>query len=76
MDSFKNNEDEFFGGQSTAPVFAQAAQDINGAVYKGEKYFPVYQEVLNALKDVQAKGADPEKEWAAAVKRAKDLMNR
>lgn len=76
MDAFKNNEDEFFGGQSTAPVFAKAAQDINGAVYKGEKYFPLYQEVLNALKNVQSKGADPEKEWTSAVKRAKDLLNR
>ncbi|WP_313800029.1 extracellular solute-binding protein [Cytobacillus sp.] len=76
MDEFKNNEDEFFGGQATAPVFAKAAQDINGAIYKGEKYFPVYQEVLNALKNVQSKGADPEKEWNEAVKRAKDLLNR
>ena len=76
MDEFKTNEDEFFGGQATAPVFAKAAQDINGAIYKGEKYFPVYQEVLNALKNVQSKGADPEKEWTAAIKRAKDLLNR
>ncbi|WP_102273419.1 ABC transporter substrate-binding protein [Cytobacillus massiliigabonensis] len=76
MDEFKNNEDEFFGGQATAPVFAKAAQDINGAIYKGEKYFPVYQEVLNALKNVQSKGADPEKEWTEAIKRAKDLLNR
>lgn len=76
MDDFKNNEDEFFGGQATAPVFAKAAQDINGAIYKGEKYFPVYQEVLNALKNVQSKGVDPEKEWAEAIKRAKDLLNR
>ncbi|KQL22095.1 sugar transporter [Cytobacillus solani] len=76
MGEFKNNEDEFFGGQATAPVFAKAAQDINGAIYKGEKYFPVYQEVLNALKNVQSKGADPEKEWTEAIKRAKDLLNR
>lgn len=76
MDEFKNNEDEFFGGQATAPVFAKAAQDINGAIYKGEKYFPVYQEVLNALKNVQSKGADPEKEWTEAIKRAKDLLKR
>ncbi|HEY2419854.1 MAG TPA: extracellular solute-binding protein [Neobacillus sp.] len=76
MDAFKNNKDEFFGGQATAPVFAKAAQDINGAIYKGEKYFPIYSEVLNALKNVQNKGADPEKEWTAAVKRAKDLLKR
>lgn len=76
MDEFKSNKDEFFGGQATAPVFAQAAQDINGAVYKGEKYFPIYSEVGNALKNVQKKGADPEKEWQAAIKRSKDLLGR
>ena len=70
------NEDEFFGGQATAPVFTEAAQDITGIGYKGEKYFPVHNEILNALKNVQNKGADPEKEWDAAVKRAEDLMKR
>ena len=67
MDEFKSNEDEFFGGQVSSTVFAEAAQDIDGAVYKGVKYFPVHQEVLNALRNVQ-EGADPEKEWKAAVK--------
>ncbi|OCA83403.1 ABC transporter substrate-binding protein [Bacillus sp. FJAT-27986] len=76
MDAFKTNEDAFFGGQATAPVFAKAAQDISGAVYKGEKYFPIYSEVLNGLKNVQNKGTDPEKEWKAAVKRSKGLLNR
>ncbi|WP_075983459.1 ABC transporter substrate-binding protein [Bacillus massilinigeriensis] len=76
MDAFKANEDKFFGGQVTASVFAQAAQDINGSVYKGEKYFPIHNEILNALKNVQNKKADPEKEWKAAVKRAKDLLSR
>lgn len=75
MEEFKANEDEFFGGQVTSTVFAKAAQDIDGAVYKGEKYFPVHQEVLNALKNVQ-EGADPEKEWKAAIKRASDLVKR
>lgn len=75
MDEFKANEDEFFGGQVTSSVFAEAAQDIQGAVYKGEKYFPVHQEVINGLKNVQD-GADPEKEWKEAVKRAKDLVAR
>ncbi|WP_205536657.1 ABC transporter substrate-binding protein [Bacillus sp. Y1] len=75
MEEFKANEDEFFGGQVTSSVFAEAAQDIQGAVYKGEKYFPVHQEVINGLKNVQD-GADPEKEWKEAVKRAKDLVAR
>ena len=76
MEEFKTNKDEFFGGQSTAPVFAEAAQDINGAVYKGEKYFPIYSEVTNALENVQTKGTDPEKEWKEAVKRSKGLLDR
>lgn len=75
MDEFKANEDEFFGGQVTSSVFAEAAQDIDTAVYKGVKYFPVNNEILNALKNVQ-NGADPEKEWDAAVKRAQDLVDR
>lgn len=76
MDEFKNSGDEFFGGQATAPVFAEAAQNINSIAYKGEKYFPIYNEVLNALKNVQNNGTDPEKEWKDAVKRAEDLLKR
>ena len=76
MDAFKTNKDEFFGGQATAPVFAKAAQDISGTVYKGEKYFSIYSEVLNALRNVQSKGADPEKEWKAAIKRSEGLLSR
>lgn len=76
MDEFKSNADEFFGGQASAPVFAEAAQDISGIPYKGEKYFPIHNEILNALKNVQNEGADPEKEWEAAVKRAQDLLSR
>lgn len=75
QDEFKNNEDEFFGGQVTSVVFAEAAQDINGAVYKGEKYVVVHNEFLNALTNVQ-EGADPEEEWSAAVDRAKALVSR
>ncbi|OES46643.1 ABC transporter substrate-binding protein [Domibacillus iocasae] len=75
MEEFSSNQDEFFGGQVSSEVFAEAAQDIDGAVYKGEKYFAVHQEVSNALKNVQD-GGDPEKEWKAAVKRAKDLISR
>ncbi|MCH1624314.1 ABC transporter substrate-binding protein [Fredinandcohnia quinoae] len=75
MDEFKTNEDEFFGGQITSTVFAEAAQDIKGSIFKGEKYFPVYSEVLNALRNVQ-NGSDPEKEWDDAVKRAQDLVKR
>ncbi|MCM3112650.1 ABC transporter substrate-binding protein [Lederbergia lenta] len=75
MDEFTTYADEFFGGQVSSTVFAKAAKDISGTVYKGEKYFPVHQEVLNALHNVRD-GGDPGKEWKAAVKRAKDLISR
>lgn len=75
MPEFTSAEDEFFGGQVTSAVFAEAAQDIEGAVFKGEKYFPVHQQILDGLKNVQS-GGDPEEEWAAAVKRAQDLISR
>ncbi|KMK74343.1 ABC transporter substrate-binding protein [Alkalihalobacillus pseudalcaliphilus] len=75
MDEFTASEDAFFGGQVTSEVFAKAAQDIEGAVYKGEKYFPVHQNIIDALDNVQ-NGGDPEEEWAAAVKRAQDVISR
>ncbi|MFC4321270.1 ABC transporter substrate-binding protein [Litchfieldia salsa] len=75
MPEFTANEDEFFGGQVSSAVFAQAAQDIDGIVYKGEKYFPVHQQIVDGLKNV-VNGGDPEEEWEAAVKRAKDLVSR
>lgn len=75
MEEFQSNEDEFFGGQITSIVFGEAANDITEAVYKGEKYVSVNDEVLTALTNVQ-EGADPEEEWEAAVQRAKDLISR
>ncbi|WP_347861108.1 extracellular solute-binding protein [Salimicrobium sp. PL1-032A] len=74
MDEFKNNEDEYFGGQNTAEVFAEAAKEIP-AVYKGPNYVTVNDEVLTALRNVQ-EGGDPEEEWNAAVTRIKDILKR
>ena len=74
MEEFKENSDEYFGGQNTAEVFAEAAQDIP-AVYKGPKYVTVNNEVLTALQNVRD-GGDPEEEWDAAVKRIKDVLKR
>ncbi|MFC0299266.1 ABC transporter substrate-binding protein [Virgibacillus soli] len=75
MEEFQNIEDEFFGGQSTAQYFANAAQDIS-FIFKGTKYKPANDEILNAMKNVQQQGADPDKEWDAAVERIKDLISR
>lgn len=75
MEEFKSNEDEFFGGQVTSVVFGEAANNITEAVYKGEMYVSVNNEILTALTNVQ-QGADPEEEWEAAVERAKALVGR
>lgn len=74
MEDFKDTTDEFFGGQSTAQYFAKAAEDIP-FTFKGPNYISAHDEILNALEDVQ-QGADPDKEWDAAVKRIKGLMDR
>ncbi|WP_077329723.1 ABC transporter substrate-binding protein [Virgibacillus siamensis] len=75
MDKFKNTKDKFFGGQKTAQYFANAAQDIS-VIYKGPKYMSAHNEILNAMNNVQQQGADPEKEWNAAVERIKAIVNR
>lgn len=74
MDEFKNDTDEYFGGQSTSQYFAQAAEDIP-AVYKGSDYVSVNDEILTALTNVY-EGADPEEEWNAAVERIETLLSR
>lgn len=74
MDAFKNTEDEFFGGQSTAQYFAAAAEDIS-FIYKGTNYVSAHNEMMTALTNVQ-QGADPDSEWEAAVKRIKDAIIR
>jgi len=75
MEEFTTNEDEFFGGQVTSVQLGEAANDISEAVYKGEKYVSVNDEILTALTNVQ-EGADPDKEWEKAIKRAEDLVGR
>ncbi|WP_188455477.1 ABC transporter substrate-binding protein [Virgibacillus oceani] len=75
MEEFKNTEDEFFGGQSTAQYFANAAEDIS-FIYKGPKYKAANDEILNALSNVQQQDGDPDDEWDAAVERIKALISR
>ncbi|SEQ84289.1 carbohydrate ABC transporter substrate-binding protein, CUT1 family [Virgibacillus subterraneus] len=74
MEEFKNNSDEYFGGQNTAKYFAEAAKQIP-EVYKGPKYVTVNNEILTALRNVQ-EGGDPEKEWEDAVTRIEGLLKK
>lgn len=74
MEAFKNTADEFFGGQSTAQYFAQAAEDIS-FIYKGPDYMSAHNEILAALTNAQ-QGADPDSEWEAAVERIKTVISR
>ncbi len=74
MEEFTQNSDEYFGGQNTAEVFAEAAQKVT-ATYKGPNYVTVNNEILTALQNV-SEGANPEEEWEAAVTRIKDIMKR
>ncbi|WP_100010151.1 ABC transporter substrate-binding protein [Lentibacillus sediminis] len=73
-EEFKEMEDDYFGGQKTSQYFADAATDIS-FIYKGSKYTPTQDEVLNALQNVYD-GADPDKEWEEAVQRMKDVAAR
>jgi cellobiose transport system substrate-binding protein len=72
---FKESKDDYFGGQSTAQIFADVAQGI-GYVYKGPDYVTANSEILNAMTNVQQQGADAEEEWQAAIKRIKDQISR
>lgn len=75
MEAFKTSEEEYFGGQVSSVIFAEAAQDIKGAPFKGEKYFPVHEVISNALTNVQ-NGGDPEEEWEKAIEDAKKLIKK
>ncbi|GAK05051.1 LOW QUALITY PROTEIN: putative sugar binding secreted protein [Geomicrobium sp. JCM 19037] len=74
MEEFQNYSDEYFGGQNTAQIFAEAAEDVS-YIYKGRHYGMANEEVLEALMNV-VDGSDAEQEWQAAVNRIDQQMNR
>ncbi|GAA0357072.1 extracellular solute-binding protein [Bacillus horti] len=74
MDDFVNATDDYFSGQQTQNVFAEAAQNV-GFVFKGENYVTVHDEILAALTNVQ-EGADPDAEWDAALSRIQTNLSR
>lgn len=74
MPEFIEYEDPYFGGIATAQVFSEAAQSVV-PVYKGRFYYPVDDEVKEALDNVSA-GADPEEEWRLAIERMERILAR
>ncbi|WP_078596193.1 ABC transporter substrate-binding protein [Evansella clarkii] len=74
MPEFKEYEDEYFGGIATAQVFSEAAQAVE-PVFKGSLYYPVDDEVKQAIDDV-AGGAEPQGAWEEAIERIKRIIER
>jgi cellobiose transport system substrate-binding protein len=79
-DVYENEEflattDEYFSGQPTAKIFAEAAKSVT-PVYMGKSYAIVNSELITALTNVATAKKDPQKEWDAAVKRIKQQLGR
>jgi cellobiose transport system substrate-binding protein len=73
--AFTEIEDEYFGGISTAKVFAKAAEQVK-SVYTGRNFTLVTDEIALALTNVNVEKRDPEKEWKDAVERIKRQISR
>ncbi|MEF2967881.1 extracellular solute-binding protein [Paenibacillus sp. M1] len=73
--AFKEDKDEFFGGQVIAEAYAKAAQTVK-PVYYGPLHDQSDTIIKNALKNVLEKKADPQKEWDEAMKQIKTLVDR
>lgn len=74
MPEFKNYEDPYFGGINTAEVFGEAAKAVK-PVYKGSAYYPVGDEIYEALDNI-AGGGDREQEWEDMLMRVQGIIDR
>lgn len=74
-EEFLATNDEYFSGQPTAKIFAEAAKNVT-PVYMGKNYATVNSEIITALTNVATGGADPQQEWDAAVQRIEDQLAR
>lgn len=72
---FMDYRDDFFVNEKLAPLFADAARSVKKQ-YTGKHYFIVQGELIQALRNVQSKKADPEAEWGKAVERIKKQIAR
>jgi cellobiose transport system substrate-binding protein len=75
QEAFKNHTDEYFSGLPTAQILSDAAMKVKD-VYYGKNFTLVQGEIMKALQNVQAKKADPEKEWNEAIERIKKQLDR
>lgn len=73
--TFKEDQDEFFGGQVIAEAYAQSAERVK-PVYYGPLHDQTDTIIKNALKNVLEKKADPQKEWESAMQQIKTLVER
>ncbi|SER69823.1 ABC transporter substrate-binding protein [Salisediminibacterium halotolerans] len=74
MDEFTDSSDDYFGGQNTAEIFAEAAQNVD-YVYKGPDYGDVNEEIIEGLFNVYD-GVDPEDEWEDIKQRVEQRISR
>lgn len=73
--SFKEDQDEFFGGQVISEAYAKSAERVK-PVYYGPLHDQTDTIIKNALKNVLEKKADPQKEWESAIQQIKTLVER
>lgn len=74
MDEFVNYTDDYFGGQDTAQIFAEAALQVEH-VYKGQHYPAVDGEIQDGLYNIQD-GADKDEEWEDILDRVEQRISR
>ncbi|UOQ85141.1 extracellular solute-binding protein [Gracilibacillus salinarum] len=74
-EEFLATTDEYFSGAETARIFAEAAESVQ-PVYMGVNYSIANAEIVTALTNVAVEGADPQKEWDAAIERIESQLER
>ncbi|WP_281886364.1 extracellular solute-binding protein [Paenibacillus sp. YYML68] len=72
---FKEMKDPFFNNQQTSIQYAEAAKTVKPMRY-GKLHDATDSLIKEALQNVQAKNADPEAEWQAALKKIQELVKR
>lgn len=74
MEEFQNYTDEYFGGQETAAIFAESAEQVEHT-YTGPNFSAANDEMVAALYNVYD-GADPDEEWDDMIERIEQRVGR